>query len=433
MCGMLTTLCEHARANEMHPSHRIDHRESPSSLMILHVDMDAFYASVEERENPRFAGRPLIVGGTPEGRGVVAAANYVVRQFGVHSAMPTSKALRLCPDAIVLRPRMDFYAQVSRQIRDVFFRYTPLVEPLSLDEAFLDVAGSVSLFGSPVEIARQIKTDIQRETKLVASVGVAPNKFLAKIASDLQKPNGLVVVEAGQIQEFLDPLSVGRLWGVGKVTGSALDRFGVKTIEDLRRLDPQVLNTQFGQQGEHFRKLAHGMDDRPVVPDREAKSISHETTFAMDISDSEALRAWLLELTEHVGRRLRRQKRRGRTVNLKVRFSDFRTITRAKSLPQATDVTQEIWEASSESLTESLPKNHQGVRLLGVGVSGFAGDGFVQKSLFDEEGQQKQRKLDAVSDAVREKFGSIALSRGSGLKHQARHRPDPNTETENGS
>jgi DNA polymerase IV len=396
--------------------------------MILHVDMDAFYASIEERENPRLAGKPLIVGGTPEGRGVVAAANYAVRKFGVHSAMPTAKALRLCPEAIVLKPRMDYYAQVARQIRDVFFRYTPLVEPLSLDEAFLDVAGSVKLFGSPTEIARQIKHDIQRETRLVASVGVAPSKFLAKIASDLQKPDGLVVVDPSRVSEFLDPLPIGRLWGVGKVTGGVFDKLGVRTIGDLRRLDSKVLDQQFGSQAEHFRMLAQGLDNRPVVPDREAKSISHETTFAADISDSEALRAWLLELTEHVGWRVRRQNRRGRTVNLKVRFANFRTITRAKTLPEATDITQEIWQAASELLSEVLRSPHPGVRLLGVGVSGFAGDGFVQQTLFDDEGHRKQRQLDAVADAVREKFGSTALSRGSGLKHDARHRPDPKTQ-----
>ena len=181
--------------------------------MILHVDMDAFYASIEERDHPQLVGKPVIVGGTPEGRGVVAAANYVVRKFGVHSAMPTAKALRLCPEAIVLRPRMDYYAQIARQIRDVFFRYTPLVEPLSLDEAFLDVTGSTNLFGPAPDIARQIKAEIRKETKLVASVGVAPNKFLAKIASDLQKPDGLVVVDAQGVTEFLDPLPVGRLWG----------------------------------------------------------------------------------------------------------------------------------------------------------------------------------------------------------------------------
>jgi DNA polymerase-4 len=370
-------------------------------------------------------GKPLIVGGTPEGRGVVAAANYAVRRFGVHSAMPTATALWLCPEAIVLPPRMDYYAEVSRKIRDVLFHYTPLVEPLLLDEAFLDVIGCADLFGPGREIARRLKDEIKRETALVASVGVAPNKFLAKIASDVQKPDGLVVVEPDRAQEFLDPLPVGRLWGVGRVTGGVFDGLGVRTIGDIRRLDPEVLRRRFGQQGEHFWKLAHGQDDRPVVPDRDAKSISHETTFAADITDLEALRAWLLELTEHVGRRLRRQKRRGRTVQLRVRFADFRTITRAKTLPHPTDITHEIWQAAGDLLTVALRAPHPGVRLLGVGVSAFAADQFVQKTLFDDEGQRKQKQLDAVADAVRQKFGTEALGRGSGLLHNAKHRPEP--------
>ena len=394
--------------------------------MILHVDMDAFYASIEERENPGLVGKPVIVGGTPEGRGVVAAANYVVRQFGVHSAMPTATALRLCPDAIVLRPRMEYYAQISRQIREVFFRYTPLVEPLSLDEAFLNVTGSVSLFGSATEIAQKIKNDIKQSTQLVASVGVAPNKFLAKIASDLEKPNGLVVVEQDHIQEFLDPLPVGRLWGVGKVTGRVFDEMGVKTIADLRRLDPSLLTEKFGQHGQHLWNLARGLDDRPVVPDQDAKSISHETTFAVDISDRETLRAWLLELTEHVGRRLRQQHRHGQTVTIKLRFANFRTITRAKTLPRATNVTQEIWQTASHLLNESFSGSRASIRLLGVGVSNLSEDAFVQKELFGEETHSKQQQLDEVADAVREKFGSAALNRGSGLLHNAQHRPDPN-------
>jgi DNA polymerase IV len=396
--------------------------------VILHVDMDAFYASVEERENPRLVGRPLIVGGTPEGRGVVAAANYAVRRFGVHSAMPTSTALRLCPDAIVLPPRMEFYAEVSRQIRNVFFRYTPLVEPLSLDEAFLDVTGSSELFGPGEQIARQLKKDILGETRLVASIGVAPNKFLAKIASDLRKPDGLVVVDGDAVQEFLDPLPIARVWGVGKVTAGVFDRLGVTTVRDLRLLDREVLLREFGRQGEHFARLARGLDNRPVVPDREAKSISHETTFAADLTDADALRAWLLELTEHVGRRLRSHKLRGRTVQLKVRFSDFRTITRSRTLEQPTNLTGVIWRAAGELLTNALPAHHDGVRLLGIGLSGLEGGGLVQQSLFAEEGEQKQRELDSVADAVRQKFGSLALNRGSGLLHDARHRPAPRPE-----
>src|SRR5579872_6528210 len=305
--------------------------------MILHVDMDAFYASVEERERPELVGKPLIVGGTPQGRGVVAAANYAVRKFGVHSAMPTSTALRLCPHAIVLRPRLDFYAEVSEQIREILYRFTPVVEPLSLDEAFVDVTGSELLFGPSIEIGRRIKREIRESLRLVASVGVAPNKFLAKIASDIEKPDGFVVVDPAGVQSFLDPLPVGRLWGVGRVTGEAFDRLGVRTIGDVRRMPLVTLTQHFGSVGEHLRQLAHGIDARPVVPDREAKSISHETTFAVDIDDREALRAWIVELAEQVGCRLRRHNLRGRTVQVKIRLADFQTITRAKTLSAATN------------------------------------------------------------------------------------------------
>lgn len=386
--------------------------------MILHIDMDAFYASIEQRDQPELAGRPVIVGGTPEGRGVVAAANYVVRKFGVHSAMPTATALRLCPQAVVLPVRMSHYVDVSRQIRDIFFRYTPLVEPLSLDEAFLDVSGSESLFGTAEQIARRVKQEIERETALVASVGVAPNKFLAKIASDLQKPDGLVIVPPERVQDFLDPLPVGRLWGVGKVTGRVLDRLGIRTIGQLRRLARETLREQFGAQGVHFWKLARGIDDRSVVPDRQAKSISHETTFAADISDTDTLRAWLLDLTEQVAQRLRRRKQKGRTVHLKVRFADFRTITRSRTLAHGTDATHDLWQAASELLSDALAEDHLGVRLLGAGVSGFTGERPRQPTLFEEEqgdeAHAKQRQLDAVTDAIREKFGSSALGRATG-------------------
>ncbi len=385
--------------------------------MIVHADMDAFYASVEERDRPELAGRPLIVGGTSEGRGVVAAANYAARKFGVHSAMPTATALRLCPQATVLPVRMSHYAAISRQIRKIFFRYTPLVEPLSLDEAFLDVTGTERLFGKAERIAQQLKCEIKADTGLVASVGVAPNKFLAKIASDLEKPDGLVVVSPERVQEFLDPLSVGRIWGVGKATHGVLNRLGVHTIEQLRRLSLETLQQQFGKQGEHFWRLAHGIDNRAVVPDREAKSLSHETTFAADISDVEALRAWLLELSEQVGRRLRRQQQQGRAVHIKVRFADFRTITRSRTLSRSTDATYDICQAARELLADALRASHLGVRLLGVGVSGFRGNRLVQQTLFESEADEchaKQRQLDRVTDAVREKFGAAGLSRGSG-------------------
>jgi DNA polymerase-4 len=386
--------------------------------MILHIDMDAYYASVEMRERPELADRPVVVGGTPEGRGVVAAANYLARSCGVHSAMPAVRAKRLCPQAVFLRPRMELYAQVAEQIREIFLQYTPLVEPLSLDEAFLDVTGSEALFGSTIEIGRSIKRDIQDRLQLVASVGVAPNKFLAKIASDLEKPDGFVVVDSERVLEFLDPLPIRRLWGVGRVTEETLRQAGVHTIGQVRTMSEAALQAKFGQQGRHLWQLSQGIDDRPIVPERIAKSVSHETTFPVDIADKEVLRAWTLELAEQVAWRLRRHELRGRTVQLKVRFSDFETITRAVTLPTPTDVTQEIWQAANELFTHRLPANHRPVRLLGVGVSGFEQSRTErQQTLFDQPERSAQLELDRTTDQIREKFGSAALGRAGKLLH----------------
>src|SRR5262245_9576192 len=326
--------------------------------MILHVDMDAFYASIEERDDPSLVGKPVIVGGSAESRGVVAAANYEVRKFGVHSAMASARAKRLCPHAVFIKPRMNHYAEVSQQIRSILEEFTPLIEPLSLDEAFLDGTGSESLFGPAAGIGRLIKQRIRSELGLVASVGVAPNKFVAKIASDLNKPDGFLVVECGDVQAFLDPLPVGRLWGVGQVTGQVFDRLGIRTIGQLRQLSVELLNDLFGSSGEHYWRLANGLDDRQVIPDREAKSISHETTFVEDIADREVLRAWLTELAEQVARRLRRQALKGRTVELKIRFADFQTINRSFTLSEPTNITQELLQAGTELLTTRLPQHH---------------------------------------------------------------------------
>jgi DNA polymerase-4 len=399
--------------------------------MILHVDMDAFYASVEVRERPELAGKPLIVGGTPAGRGVVAAASYAVRKYGVHSAMPTATALRLCPHAIVLPPRLGFYAEISEQIRAIFDRYTPLVEPLSLDEAFLDVTGSEPLFGSSVEIGRQIKQTIRDKLRLTASVGVAPNKFLAKIASDLQKPDGFVLVEEAQHQilSFLDPLPVGRLWGVGRVASELFERLGVRSIGDVRRMPVETLRRHFGQTGDHLAELARGIDERRVVPDRDAKSISHETTFASDVDDIETLRAWVNELAEQVAWRLRRHRLRGRTVQIKVRYADFHTITRAETLVEPTSVTEEIRQTALRLLTERLPARRLLIRLLGVGVSHFENPEQVQGLLFDDEAHSRHSRLDQAADKLRERFGTDALRRGSGLLHEAQHRPMPRPTT----
>lgn len=393
--------------------------------MILHVDMDAFYASVEERDRPELQGKPVIVGGTPQGRGVVAAANYAVRKFGVHSAMPTSTALRLCPQAIVIRPRLDYYAEVSEQIREILYRYSPRIEPLSLDEAFVDVTGCEALFGPAAEIGRQIKREIRDRVRLVASVGVAPNMFLAKIASDFQKPDGFVVIDPAAVQEFLDPLPVKRLWGVGDVLNQSLEQFGLRTIRDVRETPLTILRERWGQRGEHLWNLAHGIDERRVVPDREAKSISHETTFAVDMEDRAALRAWVLDLSEQVGWRLRRNGLRGKTVQLKVRFADFQTVTRSRTLPAVTHSNREIWRTAQELLETCLANSRQRIRLLGVGVSGLAGERLVQPSLFGDEERERQTQLDQAADQIRERFGSGALHRGSGLLHDAEHKPLP--------
>jgi DNA polymerase-4 len=388
------------------------------SAMILHVDMDAFYASVEERDDPSLVGKPVIVGGSAEGRGVVAAANYEARKYGVHSAMAAARAKRLCPHAVFLKTRIDYYAQISRQIREIFEQFTPLVEPLSLDEAFLDATGSEAHFGSSPEIGRQIKQRIKTELHLIASVGIAPNKFVAKIASDLHKPDGFVVVAPDEVQTFLDPLPVGRLWGVGKVTGQVFERLAIRTIGQLRRMPAQTLNVLFGASGEHYWRLAHGIDDRRVVPDREAKSVSSETTFAEDVADVEVLKAWLVELVEHVARRLRRHDIKGRTVELKVRFADFKTISRSLTLEQSTNITQELLNGGMELLTQRLPPQHLPVRLLGFGVSKIAESSqSQQRQLFEQPARERQRDLDRVADQITAKFGNLAIRRGARLEN----------------
>lgn len=395
--------------------------------MIIHVDMDAFYASVEIRDRPELAGKPVVVGGSPDGRGVVAAASYEARKYGVHSAMPAAQARRLCPNAVFLRSRIDYYAKVSKQIREVFEAFTPLVEPLSLDEAFLDVTGSEQLFGPAETIARRIKAEIFGQLRLVASTGVAPNKFLAKIASDLDKPDGFVVVKPDEVDTFLEALPVERIWGVGRQGSKTMHRLGVRTIGELKQLPVEVLESSFGSSGEHFWRLARGLDDRPVVPDREAKSISHETTFETDLADATVLRSWLFELTDQVGRRLRRHELRGGTAHLKVRFSDFRTLTRSQKLSEPTNATDELFSVVVEMLETRLPGKHPPVRLLGMGVSDIDVSGRVQGHLFDEEDRRRHRQLDQVADEVKDRFGTSALGRGTSLqrgKGRPPRRPD---------
>lgn len=384
--------------------------------MILHVDMDAFYVSVEERDDPSLQGKPVVVGGSPEGRGVVAAANYVARQFGIHSALPMARAKKLCPELVILHGRHEFYAKVSRDIRNIFKRYTPLVEPLSLDEAFLDVTASRELFGAAVDIGQRIKTEIKDELDLVASVGIATSKFVAKIASDVEKPNGFVVVNPGDEQSFLDPLPVSRLWGVGKVSNEKLSKLGINTIAQIRTLTQDTLTDLFGKWGNRLWQLSNAIDTRPVVPDHQAKSISHEQTFASDIFDIETLQSILMELTENVARRLRRNNLVGRTIQLKLRFGDFHTISRAKTVPNATSQTRELWRVAKVLLTANYKTQSNGLRLLGMGVSGFDADDVAQGSLFEEESESRQTSIDAVSDSLHDRYGNAVLHRAIDLQ-----------------
>tara|TARA_R110001592_G_scaffold77487_2_gene233228 strand:- start:50521 stop:51687 length:1167 start_codon:yes stop_codon:yes gene_type:complete len=375
--------------------------------------MDAFYASIEERDHPELQGQPIIVGGRAEHRGVVSAANYPARKFGVHSAMPMKTARQLCPQAHFFPVRMSDYAEVSQSLQKIFRKYTPLVEPLSLDEAFLDVSGSQLLFGNGREIAASIKQEVRHNLQLIASVGVAPNKFLAKIASDADKPDGLVVVEPDKIQEFLDPLPVSRVWGIGKMATQRFNRLGIQTISQVRVLEPKILTELFGEQGLHLWNLSQGLDERAVIPERQAKSISRETTFSSDVNDLEILRIILMDLVEDVSRRLRKNKLRGKTIQLKIRYDDFSTFTRSITVSQPTDLTREIEQSALLMLDQKLPERPLSIRLIGVGVTGFQSGSQHQKSLFDEEDQQKFSRLDQVKDQIASRFGSNSIIRGN--------------------
>ncbi len=386
-------------------------------MTILHVDMDAFYASVEQRDRPELRGRPVIVGGVGN-RGVVSAASYEARVFGVRSAMPTATARRLCPQGVFLPVRMGHYATISRQIREIFFSFTPLVEPLSLDEAFLDVRGCEGLFGPAPEIARRIKERVRTETELVASVGVAPNKFLAKLASDFGKPDGFIVLPPERVPDFLAPLPVGRLWGVGVKGEKRLHALGIHTVGQLAALPERVLSDHFGEVGRHLSQLAHGRDDRSVTPDREAKSVSTETTFAHDVADREVLRTWLLGLVDHLAARLRHEDLQARTLDLKLRSSDFRTRTRSQALPEPSNLTDSLWEAAGALFERSLSAELLPLRLLGVGASRLTRGAPVQGDLFDNAERERKAALDRTVDAIRSQFGGAAIRRGSNL-------PDP--------
>ena len=382
------------------------------SRQIIHVDMDAFYASVEQLDNPDLIGKAVIVGGDPKQRGVVSAASYEAREFGVHSAMPMSKAIRLCPKAIVLPVRMKRYVELSQQIHAIFEKFTPQIEPISLDEAFLDVAGSLQLFGSAEKIGRDIKHQIKEQLGLVASVGIAANKFLAKLASDLDKPDGFVVITEENKQQILDPLPVSNIWGVGKVTKKALKSKGINTIGQLRKAPIETLRSIFGEQTPHMLRLAQGVDNREVESSREAKSISSEQTFATDITDKNILLNVLLNQVEDVAQRLRTNDLEARTITLKLRYDDFRTVTRSNTFDHPTNTTKTLWQEAEAIFLKWYKESAGALRLLGFGASGLQEAESGQHQLFSEPDHDKQKRLDKAFDRIREKFGHDALRRG---------------------
>jgi DNA polymerase-4 len=368
---------------------------------ILHVDLDAFYASVEVLKDPSLAGKPVVVGYDGP-RGVVASASYEARRYGIHSAMPSVRARRLCPDAIFLPSDFDAYRAHSNRFREVLLSYTPLVEPLSLDEAFLDVGGATTLFGDPAAIAAKIRADVEREVGVICSVGVAPTKFLAKLASDLCKPDGMLVVAHDGVRAFLDPLPVGRLWGVGEKTGEVLGRLGIRTVGELAATPEAILTRVLGDQGgRHLRALAHGHDDRVVVPYEAPKSVSHEETFQHDLdADQDVLRE-LLALSGRVASRLRADGYRARTVVLKARLANFTTLTRSRTLPDATDVGADLYHVVGE-LYRALPGERRRIRLLGVQASGLIPAGAEQLAMLHPE---RWGDVERAIDRIELRFG----------------------------
>ncbi len=382
---------------------------------ILHVDLDAFFAAVEQRDRPELRGKPVVVGvGGPDDRGVVSAASYEARRYGIHSALPLRTAARLCPDAVFVPVDGRKYGAVSRQVMTILRRFTPAVEQVSIDEAFLDVAGSEALHGSPLEIARSIKTAVKGELDLVVSVGVATTKLVAKVASDLDKPDGLVAVTPGSEADFLAPLPISRLWGVGEKTAAALSDFGVRTIGDLAALPDDLLARRFGKQGPQLAQRARGVDPSPVSGSDPARSVSHEHTFDIDTADPEVLERTLLALSEGVAGRLRAGGVKARTIAVKVRDSSFTTVSRQRTLQEPTDQTEVIFAAARDLARPQLRGIR--VRLLGVGAS-HLGDG-EQMSLFSAEDERRRRATEAA-DAIRRRYGSKAIRRarllGSGV------------------
>jgi len=389
----------------------MENKGKPKS--IIHLDMDAFYPAVEVLDNPDLRGKPVIVGGI-SGRGVVSSASYEARKFGVHSAQPMATARRLCPHGVFLPVRMSRYAELSDRVFEIFHRFTPLVEPLSIDEAFLDVTGCTRLFGSPAEIAKKIKEAVRKETGLTVSAGVAPSKFVAKIASDMNKPDGLTVVSPDRVREFLDPLPIGKMWGVGRVTQEAFARLGIHTFKDLRGIAVEVLEKKFGKYGLKMQELSMGIDEREVITHQEAKSIGKEETFDEDILDIDYAKKELLALAGKVARRVRREGVTGKNITLKVKYSDFIQITRSETLDRFTDDDAIIYQTACR-LLKKTETGKKPVRLLGISVSQLRTQvGEKQLSLFGPvESDSKKNRLNTALDLLQDRYGENIVRPGT--------------------
>lgn len=378
---------------------------------ILHVDMDAFFASIEQLDDPALRGKPVLVG-SDDLRGVVATASYEARVFGCHSAQPMAVARRLCPHAIVVPNRFRRYREVSDGLFAIMESFTPIVQPLSIDEAFLDVTGSERLHGSPIDVARKLKARVRDELRLTASVGVAPNKFLAKLASDLEKPDGLTVIRHEDVDRVLPPLPVTKIWGIGPKTAARLEGMRIRTIGDLRRATDATLKRLLGDDAERCRNLAYGRDDRDVVTDSEAKQISQERTFRIDVPDPQAVLDELHDQVQQVARRLRKHHFRAGGITLKIRFGEFQTITRSRALPEATDRTDALWDITRQVFNEWAGKSFQPVRLIGMAAKSLTTDG-QQLALFADPKTQRSERLDKIVDTIVDRFGKAAVRRGA--------------------
>ncbi len=381
---------------------------------IFHLDMDAFFAAVEQLDFPQYRGKPVIVGADPlggKGRGVVSTASYEARKFGIHSAMPISQAYRSCPTGIFVRPRGHRYLEISEQIMRLLYDFTPLIAPISIDEAFMDLTGSLKLLGDARTIAIKIKERIKTEIGLTASIGIAPNMFIAKIASDLQKPDGLVIVEPGNEKEFLAPLAISKMWGIGKKTEPLFQRRGIFTIGQLASMTVDELVKLFGKVGMDYWYLANGIDSRPVETGEERKSISKEITFFEDTDDCQKLELVLFEIAEILGKSLREKKLKARTITLKIRLADFSTSTRRKSLTNFTDNSEEI-RNTGLALFRHFNCGEMKVRLIGLGVSQFDEASGEQLAFFDKTKPQS-RNIDSLIDLVEDRFGKGMIKKAT--------------------